>query len=46
MELYQTLGAIRGELDGAVRLGRVKPQGIKFLSRKYWIEKIDLAPPE
>ena len=46
MELYQTLGAIRGELDGAVRLGRVKPQDIKFLSRKYWIEKIDLAPPE
>ena len=31
MELYQTLGAIRGELDGAVRLGRVKPQDIKFL---------------
>jgi|GEM_PF-6664164 hypothetical protein len=29
-----------------VRLGRVKPQDIKFLSRKYWIEKIDLAPPE
>ena len=45
MELYQTLGAIRGEVDGAIKLANVKPQDIKFLSRKYWIKNIDLAPP-
>ena len=46
MELYQTMGAIRGEMDGAVRLANVEPKDIKFLSRKYWIKNIDLAPPE
>ncbi len=46
MELYQTLGAIRGEMDGAVRLGGITPGDVRFLSRKYWIKNIDLAPPE
>ena len=46
MELYQKLGAIRGEQEGAVRLGGVRPGDIKFLSRKYWIKNIDIAPPE
>ena len=46
MELYQTLGAIRGEMDGAVRLGGITPSDVRFLSRKYWIKNIDLAPPE
>jgi hypothetical protein len=46
MELYQTLGAIRGEQQGAVRLAGVVPSDIKFLSRKYWIKTIEIAPPE
>ena len=46
MELYQKLGAIRGEQDGAVLLGGVQPRDIKFLSRKYWIKNMDVAPPE
>jgi len=46
MELYQKLGAIRGEQDGAVLLGGVQPGDIKFLSRKYWIKNMDVAPPE
>ncbi|MAI10428.1 MAG: hypothetical protein CBD27_06295 [Rhodospirillaceae bacterium TMED167] len=45
MEIYQELGALSGEQDGAVRVGGVMPQGVEFLARKYWIDKIDLAPP-
>ena len=45
MEIYQELGALSGEQEGAVRVGGVMPDGISFLARKYWIEKIDLAPP-
>lgn len=43
-ELYQTLGAVSGEVGGAVKLGGVSPKDIRFLSRKYWIERISLAP--
>ena len=46
MELYQTLGAIRGEQEGAVRLAGVRPSDVRFLSRKYWIQTIAMAPPE
>ena len=46
MELYQTIGAIRGKVDGAIKLANVKSQDIRFLSRKYWIKNIDLALPE
>ena len=46
MELYQQLGAIRGEQEGAVRLAGVRPLDVKFLSRKYWIKIMDVAPPE
>ena len=45
MEIYQELGALSGEQEGAVRVGGVMPKGIEFLSRKYWIHKIDVAPP-
>ena len=45
MEIYQELGALSGEQDGAVRVGGVMPEGVEFLARKYWIKKIDLAPP-
>ena len=46
MELYQKLGAIRGEQEGAVRLGGIRPRDVKFLSRKYWIKNMEIAPPE
>ena len=46
MELYQTIGVIRGEMGGAVRLANVEPKDIKYPSKKYWIKNIDLAPPE
>ena len=45
MEIYQELGALSGEQDGAVRVGGVMPGGVEFLARKYWIDKIDLALP-
>jgi len=44
MEIYQELGALSGEQDGAVRVGGIMPDGIEFLARKYWIDRIDLAP--
>ena len=46
MELYQKLGAIRGEQEGAVRLAGVRPSDVQFLSRKYWIKTMEVAPPQ
>ena len=46
MEIYQELGSMRGGVGTAVKLARVKAEDVRFLSRKYWIDRIDLAPPE
>lgn len=44
MGVYQELGAVRGNKGRTTTLFRVKPADVKKLSRRYWIERIDLAP--
>ncbi|MEK9678441.1 MAG: hypothetical protein VW169_08630 [Rhodospirillaceae bacterium] len=44
MEIYQDVGAIRGEDGDAVIVSGVRPSDIRFLARKYWIKSIELAP--
>jgi hypothetical protein len=44
MEIYQRRGSMRGTRGNTAILYRVKPPDIAWLSRRYWIEKIDLAP--
>ncbi len=43
MGVFQRYGSMRGTSGRTATLFRVKPADVKFLSRKYWIEKIDLA---
>ena len=45
MEIYQKVGSMRGGVGDAVKLARVKAEDVRFLSRKYWIDRIELAPP-
>lgn len=45
MGVYQDLGAMRGNEGRVTTLFRVKPADVRTLSRYYWIEKLDLAPP-
>ena len=44
MGIYQDLGSVRGSEGNTTTLYRVKPADVRMLSRKYWIERIDLAP--
>lgn len=44
MAVFQEYGAMRGTEGMAATLYRVKPADVRRLSRRYWIEKIDLAP--
>ena len=44
MAVFQKYGAMRGTEGMAATLYRVKPADVRRLSRRYWIEKIDLAP--
>lgn len=44
MAVFQEYGAMRGTEGKAATLYRVKPADVRRLSRRYWIEKIDLAP--
>lgn len=46
MAVFQRYGSMRGTDDRNALLYRVKPSDVRTLSRKYWIEKIDLAPKE
>jgi len=39
------IGLFRGDVGDAIWLTGVKPDDIRSLARKYWIDKIDLAPP-
>jgi hypothetical protein len=45
MEIYQKIGVFRGDVGDAIMVTNVNPSDIQILSRKYWIEKISLAPP-
>ena len=44
MGLYQRYGSMRGTQGNGAILFRVRPSDIVWLWRRYWIEKIDLAP--
>ena len=44
MAVYQRYGSMRGTDGKNALLYRVKPADVRRLARKYWIEKIDLAP--
>lgn len=46
MAVFQEYGSMRGTEGMAATLYRVKPADVRRLSRRYWIEKIDLAPGE
>ena len=46
MAVFQRYGSMRGTDDRNALLYRGKPSDVRTLSRKYWIEKIDLAPKE
>ena len=43
--VFQEAGTIRGSKGLDTLLYKVKPKDIRMLSRKYWIERIDIAPP-
>ena len=43
--VFQEAGTIRGSKGRDTLLYKVKPKDIRMLSRKYWIERIDIAPP-
>ena len=43
--VFQEVGTIRGSEGRDTLLYKVKPENIRMLSRKYWIEQIDIAPP-
>ena len=44
MGVYQNLGSVRGSKGNTTTLFKVKPADVRRLSRKYWIESIDIAP--
>ncbi len=46
MGIYQDVGAMRGSKGKSSTLFRVKPRDVQALARHYWIERIDLAPPQ
>lgn len=43
--VYNEYGVQRGTEDRVTKLFRVRPSGVNWLSRQYWIQNIDLAPP-
>ena len=46
MGIYQDVGAMRGSDGKSSTLFRVKPRDVQALARHYWIDHIDLAPPQ
>ena len=44
MGVFQEVGTIRGNKGNDTFLFKVKPRDIRMLSRKYWINLIDLEP--
>ena len=43
--VFQEVGTIRGTKGRDTFLYKVKPKDIRMLSRKYWVERINVAPP-
>ena len=44
IRLYQQLGNMRGVEGRTAKLYSVTPPNVRFLSRHYWIQRLDLAP--
>lgn len=44
--VYNEHGVQRGTEDRTTLLVRVDPSGVRWLSRQYWIDTIDIAPPQ
>lgn len=44
--VYNEVGIQRGTEDRTTQLFRARPSGIRWLSRQYWIDEIDLAPDQ
>jgi len=44
--VYNNYGVQRGTEGKVTKLFRVRPSGVRWLSRQYWIEQIDVIPPE
>ena len=42
--VYNTIGVQRGTEGSTTLLVRVKPSDVRWISRQYWIEQVDLAP--
>lgn len=43
--VYNKVGVQRGTDGATTQLVRARPSGVRWLSRQYWIESIDIAPP-
>lgn len=43
---YNNYGVQRGTEGQVTKLFRVRPSGVRWLSHQYWIEQIDVIPPE
>ena len=44
--VYNTIGVQRGTNGSTTLLVRVKPADVRWISKQYWIEQVDLAPPD
>ena len=44
--VYNTLGVQRGTEGATTLLVRVKPADVRWLSKQYWIDQVDLAPAD
>ncbi|MBN42419.1 MAG: hypothetical protein CL573_02895 [Alphaproteobacteria bacterium] len=44
--VYNEYGVQRGTEGATTKLYRVRPAGVRWLSRQYWIKSIDLIPPD
>jgi hypothetical protein len=44
--VYNNFGVQRGTEGQVTKLFRVRPSGVYWLSRQYWIEQVDVIPPE
>ena len=44
--VYNNYGVQRGTEGPVTKLFRVRPSGVRWLSHQYWIEQIDVIPPE
>ncbi len=44
--IYNEVGVQRGTEGRTTQLVRVAPSGVRWLSRQYWIDTIDLAPEQ